>query len=676
MIPYLFIPIVEIIFSAALLMLLMISGQRHIARRPFSLYLVFMGLWGFFIFKMRAATGMPEALVWEKFVFWSILSAALVFYHFTIALTGTKPPKLIVYPIYFAYTVFTALIPTGLVFSGLQTMWYGKAPIIGPLFFPFVLSIYAPIALSLITLLKHRRRSRIIDERVREQYIIAGIVVMFVGGTTDFLPSLGIAIYPLGIIGNILFCILATVAMLRYGLLEIRVVLRKGATYSLASMLIFGVFGSLLFLLSKMFQELLNPFSLVITVAGVFVVAAVFQPVLSRMQRTVDRWFFRQRYDHIEVLKNFTEETRSNLELKQLASSLVSAIANAMQSQTVHLLFSASSSGNFITYSNCGQGCKNRLVVSATSPLATTLGYRDGLIDTNDIDIIPSLGSLPASEKQMLAHNNIELIMPLNNNGRLIGILLLAGKISREPYTNEERQLLKSVTVKIAPNMENASRYERMRREHRDLQQAMDGIIYAVSLIVETRDPYTAGHQRRVAELARLIAKEMGLSDWQVKGVHIAGLLHDVGKIAVPSEILSKPGKLSQYEFSLIKNHSQVGYEILGKIEFPWPVTQAILQHHERLNGTGYPHALAGTDIIIEAKILAVADVVEAMSSHRPYRPALGVGAALEEISRGKDTLYDPEVVDACTRLLRKEQQDFDKLIAEAGQSGLVIAAK
>lgn len=148
--------------------------------------------------------------------------------------------------------------------------------------------------------------------------------------------------------------------------------------------------------------------------------------------------------------------------------------------------------------------------------------------------------------------------------------------------------------------------------------------------------------------------------------VYIAGLLHDVGKVAVPSEILSKSGSLNHYEFSIIKNHCQVGYEILQRIDFPWPVTKAILQHHERLDGSGYPEGLIGDDIVLEARILGVADVVEAMSSHRPYRPALGLESALQEISRSSGVLYDSNVVHACLRLLNKNKPEFDRLMAAA----------
>jgi PAS domain S-box-containing protein/putative nucleotidyltransferase with HDIG domain len=191
------------------------------------------------------------------------------------------------------------------------------------------------------------------------------------------------------------------------------------------------------------------------------------------------------------------------------------------------------------------------------------------------------------------------------------------------------------------------------------LRKNLGATIQAISTLVETRDPYTAGHQRRVADLARAIAKEMGLSQEQVDGIRMAGLIHDIGKVSVPAEILSKPGQLTELEFSMIKIHAQYGYEILKPVEFPGPVAQTVLQHHERIDGSGYPSGLKDEEILIEAKILAVADVVEAMISHRPYRPARSLDQALEEITKNSGALYDPKVVEACLRLFVKKGFTF-----------------
>ena len=192
------------------------------------------------------------------------------------------------------------------------------------------------------------------------------------------------------------------------------------------------------------------------------------------------------------------------------------------------------------------------------------------------------------------------------------------------------------------------------------LDKTLDAVIQTMALTVEMRDPYTAGHQHRVAKLACAIAVEMGLAQDKIKGIGVVGAIHDIGKINVPAEILSKPGQITDAEFSIIKEHPRTGYDILKGIDFPWPVAQSVLQHHERMNGTGYPGKLAGENIILEARILAVADVVEAMASHRPYRPSLGIDKALEEISQKKGVLYDSVVVDACLKLFSEKGFNLD----------------
>lgn len=192
------------------------------------------------------------------------------------------------------------------------------------------------------------------------------------------------------------------------------------------------------------------------------------------------------------------------------------------------------------------------------------------------------------------------------------------------------------------------------------MQKVLDGVVHALAFTVETRDPYTAGHQRRVAELARAIAVKMGIPATQTEGIHIAGVIHDLGKISVPAEILSKPSRLSEIEFSMIKTHSQVGYDILRNIDFPWPIAQTVYQHHERMDGSGYPRGLQGEEILMEARILSVADVVEAMASHRPYRAALGIDMALAEITKNKGRMFDPSVADACLSIFKENGFAFE----------------
>ncbi|KJS81761.1 MAG: hypothetical protein JM58_16145 [Peptococcaceae bacterium BICA1-8] len=195
---------------------------------------------------------------------------------------------------------------------------------------------------------------------------------------------------------------------------------------------------------------------------------------------------------------------------------------------------------------------------------------------------------------------------------------------------------------------------QKMEKSLVQLQRTTESVIKAITITMDKRDPYTAGHQQRVTRLAEEISKEMELSPEQIKNVHIASLIHDIGKIAVPIEILSKPGKISSHEFNIIKEHPLIGYEIIKEIEFPGPVSKIILQHHERIDGSGYPYGLKNDEIILEANILSVADVVEAMSSHRPYRHALGKEKAFEELKLKRGILYDKDVVDACLQVFAR----------------------
>ena len=233
--------------------------------------------------------------------------------------------------------------------------------------------------------------------------------------------------------------------------------------------------------------------------------------------------------------------------------------------------------------------------------------------------------------------SRMKLTPRFDDEGNIIGILGIGVDITQ--YKDSEHHL---------------------RETFKKLKKTLTGIIYATELIIETRDPYTAGHQRRVALLAKAIAENMNLPEQQVEGIYMVGMIHDVGKISIPAEILSMPRRLTPAEYNLIKNHPQAGYDILKNIDFPWPIADIILQHHERIDGAGYPKGLIDKEIMLEAKIIMVADVVEAMASHRPYRAAFGLEKALDEIKQNSDILYDADVVEACINVFEKNNFDFE----------------
>jgi putative nucleotidyltransferase with HDIG domain/PAS domain S-box-containing protein len=249
-----------------------------------------------------------------------------------------------------------------------------------------------------------------------------------------------------------------------------------------------------------------------------------------------------------------------------------------------------------------------------------------------------------------LAGAFIDEIVTMQRDGETRSYHSLHFPIPRENAPPLEGGLMIDVSAQVEAQDE-------VRRTAEQLRRTVEGAVLAMSQVVETRDPYTAGHERRVAELATAIGEQMGMEGAELDGLRLGSLIHDIGKVAVPAEILAKPGRLSQVEFNLIKQHAQAGYEILSVIDFGRPVAEMVLQHHERLDGSGYPNGLSAADLMPETRILSVADVVEAMSSHRPYRAALGKEAALAEIRDGAGTRYDAEVAAVCRRVM--EEQGF-----------------
>jgi len=274
----------------------------------------------------------------------------------------------------------------------------------------------------------------------------------------------------------------------------------------------------------------------------------------------------------------------------------------------------------------------------------------------------------PTSDMYARPEDREKLLADLSRNGFLRDYeVLMKKKDGTQTYASLSASILTDPDGRpcgIAGTLRDITERKQAEEERQQgfekLRKALRATVQSISLTLEMKDPYTSGHQQRVADLAHSIATEMGLSADRQDFIRTASAIHDIGKISIPSSILSKPTKLTDLEFRLIKTHSQSGYDILKDIEFPWPVADVVLQHHERMDGSGYPQGLKGNDISLEARIVAVADVVEAIAFHRPYRPSLGIVFALEEISRKKDILYDADAVDACLKLFQEKNYTMD----------------
>ena len=285
-------------------------------------------------------------------------------------------------------------------------------------------------------------------------------------------------------------------------------------------------------------------------------------------------------------------------------------------------------------------------------------------ITENSWDIVIADHSMPR-------FNALAALSILKASGLDLPFIIVSGTIGEDVAVAAMKAgahdyIMKDNVARLVPAVERELHEAKVRQERRQAEEevklgfeklrlAMAETIQSMALMAEMRDPYTAGHQRRVAELACAIAKEMELSEGQIEAIRMAAIIHDIGKIRIPAEILSMPNQLSDSEWSIIKMHPQIAYNIVKDIQFPWPVAKIVLQHHERMNGSGYPMGLSGDSILLEARVLGLADVVEAMVSHRPYRPARGLGKAMEEILHNRGSLYDAKVTDVCLTLFKNK---------------------
>lgn len=317
------------------------------------------------------------------------------------------------------------------------------------------------------------------------------------------------------------------------------------------------------------------------------------------------------------------------------------------------------SSGRAMPVAYAGDGAKDYLARAAASLSKADLrrGPTGTAMRTGETQINHSFaGNLALKPLRSAARKHgyrSSIALPLKENGHVFGALTIYAT-EQDVFDSDEVRLLEELADDTGFGIGALRDREGHRAARQRLQHGLEVTVEALASTVERRDAYTAGHQREVSEIATAIARRMGLPQYAIDGLRLASIIHDVGKIQIPAEILSKPGRLTPLEFALIKEHAQAGYDIVKDIDFPWPIADIIVQHHERLDGSGYPKGLKADDILLEAKILAVADVMEAMISHRPYRAALGLDAAMAEIKSGKGLLFDPAAVDACESLFRE----------------------
>jgi PAS domain S-box-containing protein/putative nucleotidyltransferase with HDIG domain len=346
--------------------------------------------------------------------------------------------------------------------------------------------------------------------------------------------------------------------------------------------------------------------------------------------------YMRKPYDVEQLLLTIQRATESNAADQALRES---------EEQYRELVENASDM--IFTHDLDGQFTSSNPAVSRVYGYSLEEVLQLNIADLIDHEYLPLARDKARLHRQNVHHSEPYELLTHSRDGAPVWIEVSTRVVSKDGQSEGIEGIARDITARKQAEDELQRSVER-------LQMTLEQTVHALAAAVEMRDPYTAGHQRRVADLATAVAEELDLSEHRSRGVHMAGLIHDVGKIHIPAEILSKPTRLTEVEWHLIKTHPRVGYDIVKEIQFPWPVARIVLQHHERIDGSGYPEGLSGEDILLEARILAASDVVEAMASHRPYRAACALEEALQEIESNRGILYDPDVVDACVTAVKK----------------------
>jgi signal transduction histidine kinase len=480
---YLLLPLIQALFSLVLIAIVLRGNFWRFTHRLFSLFLLGLAIWGIVIFGMRASPDIEHAYFWERWLIPLGVSVAVIFYHFSVQYTAVKIKGWLLSFLYLICLLFILLAMTRLFISGMQIKSYGYAPIYTPVGVLWILLAGGVSIMALRNFVRAYRTSPYAEERNRAAYIIIGIAFIFIGGLFDVLPLLGLPLYPGLIIGNVVFCLLTTAAIVRHNLLDIRIVLRKSIAYVLMSALIAIPFVGTFLLATKVFIEEGFPSWAYFVLA--IILALVLPYLWQRVQRQVDKWFYRDRYDYLQALETFSRETQSLTDSARLGSTMVNLIAKALRSSNVWLLQPLPRSGDFTTAFSAGVNNSTSVIrLKRRGALVKWLERSNSMLSYEDIEIIPQLQGVTSKKGQTLQQVGAELIVPLKApTGQLSGVLILGKKLSEQPYTSEDKQLLSTIGSQMVTNLENARLYaasqqevterKRAEKEERRLQQEL-----------------------------------------------------------------------------------------------------------------------------------------------------------------------------------------------------------
>jgi|GEM_PF-898662 len=470
-----YLPLIPAVSNLLLIFLVLRSGWRHGLHRVVAHFLLALAIWAFAVYGLRASPTLEHALLWQRVALGIGPFGAVLYYHFTVLLTrptASSAYNRLITTGYLLVIALLCLLATDLLVAGNQMKFYGPAPILGKGFFFYIALLYFFVLLGVVNLWQAARHSPSHQDRNRAAYIIMGTACFLCGGLSDFLPVLGFNIYPMGVVGNLLFCLFVAAAIIRHQLLDIRIMIRRGLAYGIVSAVVIGAYVGIIFLFTVLSGT--QRTSLWANIAAMFLLAIVLQPVLRWVQRLVDRLFYRDRYDYLKALEQFGRETQSIANPHELGSNLVQLVTGALRTASSCLLLPANGTRRLVVTSSVGlEDPPPGTVLDDRSLFLRWLRMHGRTISSREIEINPGLRGMTNTEKQNLEKLRGDLYVPImTRRGELSGVLVLGEKLGQEPYSSEDRQLLATLAGQMAMAFENATLYRRSLQEVSERKQA------------------------------------------------------------------------------------------------------------------------------------------------------------------------------------------------------------
>jgi putative nucleotidyltransferase with HDIG domain len=613
-------------------------------RRIFILYLLAMISWSVSAF--LSTSGIVPVLPWFKAMASSPIVMMLAIYFFVQTLFGLRPKLagwMIAYGILaIGITLFSSIVVKDAYLVESGDLVYQ----LGTYFWIVAIPGYLLMILSVVELVRGYYNSLDANNRNRIRYLLLGLIITILATFVNFTEF---GKYPVDVAANVVTAILIAYAILRHQLLDIRVVIRIGLLYSLTTAM-FGVIYYVTISLALYFSQIVlgqEVFFISITVGALS--AFLLSPLRSHIQVWIDRIFYREKFNAGLMLQRLSQMTASLLDLDRIANLILSEVMNAWHIKRGAIMIIQPESNTFRVIAE--QGARNKVLTSFRSdhPVIKWIAQHNATLLKNDILLNPTFKSLWGEEKDELEKFQAELFIPLISKENFMGLMILGPKLSTQPYSNDDQVILSTLANHTAVAIENARLYE-------ELEETFVQTISTLANAIDVRDTYTSSHSQRIADWAAAIARHLGCRSDEVRNIYWGGLLHDIGKIGIPDEILKKSGQLDEYEWELIKRHTLIGANLISPITKMAEVAPIIEYSHECYDGQGYPHGNKGEEIPLGARIIRVVDSFSAMRDDRPYKKAYSKKEAVEELKLNSGTMYDPEIVQAFLYLLETGQ--------------------